>query len=158
MQDVLHERGASWKTTRRAKKALCEELIAINQRLLESILVGDWETYATLCDPSITAFEPEARGELVQGLDFHGFYFDQGGVSGPHNTTMASPHVRHAGRRRGRGLLRAADAADGRRRQGDDVEMRRDARVASHVRRLEARPFPSLDEQLSRAMHGARRV
>lgn len=79
------------------KSSLHDELLAISQRLLESILVGDWETYAALCDPSITAFEPEARGELVQGLDFHGFYFDQGGVSGPHNTTMAAPHVRMLG-------------------------------------------------------------
>jgi calcium/calmodulin-dependent protein kinase (CaM kinase) II len=79
------------------KNSLHDELLAISQRLLESILVGDWETYAALCDPSITAFEPEARGQLVQGLDFHGFYFDQGGVGGPHNTTMASPHVRLLG-------------------------------------------------------------
>ncbi len=79
------------------KKALCEELLAINQRLLESIMVGDWETYSSLCDPTITAFEPEACGALVEGLDFHGFYFDQGGTPGAHNTTMASPHVRFLG-------------------------------------------------------------
>jgi calcium/calmodulin-dependent protein kinase (CaM kinase) II len=80
-----------------AKKALADELLAMNQRLLESILVGDWETYSTLCDPTITAFEPESRGTLVEGLDFHGFYFDQGGVAGPHNTTIAAPHVRLLG-------------------------------------------------------------
>ena len=80
------------------ESAVIDELIQLNQRLLESIMVGDWDTYSKLCDPTISAFEPEARGQLVEGLDFHGFYFDRGGVHGPHNTTMASPHVRLLGR------------------------------------------------------------
>lgn len=71
-----------------------DELLSLNQRLLESVMVGDWETYRGLCDPTITAFEPETRGHLVEGLDFHGFYFDQPGGSPPFNVTMASPHVR----------------------------------------------------------------
>ena len=29
-----------------------------------------------LCDPNMTAFEPEAIGNLVEGLEFHKFYFD----------------------------------------------------------------------------------
>ena len=29
-----------------------------------------------LCDPHLTAFEPEALGNLVEGLEFHKFYFD----------------------------------------------------------------------------------
>lgn len=32
--------------------------------------------YRRLCDPNMTAFEPEAIGNLVEGLDFHKFYFD----------------------------------------------------------------------------------
>lgn len=76
-----------------AKKAIVDDLLALNQRLLESILVGDWETYSTFCDTALTAFEPESCGALVEGLDFHGFYFDQSGVAGPHNITMCSPHV-----------------------------------------------------------------
>jgi hypothetical protein len=79
------------------RRAVIDELLELNQRLLESIMVGDWDTYARLCDPEISCFEPESRGELVVGLDFHGFYFDRGGVPGPHNTTMASPHVRLLG-------------------------------------------------------------
>ena len=31
-----------------------------------------------LADPHITAFEPEARGHLVEGLEFHKFYFENG--------------------------------------------------------------------------------
>ena len=31
-----------------------------------------------ICDPHLTAFEPEALGNLVDGMDFHKFYFDNG--------------------------------------------------------------------------------
>lgn len=31
-----------------------------------------------ICDPHLTAFEPEALGNLVEGMDFHKFYFDNG--------------------------------------------------------------------------------
>jgi calcium/calmodulin-dependent protein kinase (CaM kinase) II len=74
-----------------------EELLRLNQRLLVSIAEGDWATYEELCDPSLSAFEPEALGQLVEGLEFHRFYFNLGGVQGPHNTTMASPKVRILG-------------------------------------------------------------
>ena len=90
------------------ESAAHKELLQLNQRLLDCIMVGDWETYTTLCDPTISAFEAEACGELVEGLDFHGFYFDPGGVKGPHNTTMTRPHVPHVGRGRGRGLPMSA--------------------------------------------------
>ena len=50
-----------------------EELLRLNQRLLESIATADWAAYEELCDPSLTAFEPEALGQLVEGLDFHRF-------------------------------------------------------------------------------------
>jgi hypothetical protein len=74
-----------------------QELLALNQRLLESIMSGDWATYAELCDPSLTAFEPEAVGQLVAGLEFHQFYFDLGAPKGPRHVTMASPQVRVMG-------------------------------------------------------------
>ena len=73
------------------------ELLRLNQQLLESIVTGDWNTYQKLCDPTLTCFEPEARGHLVEGLPFHRFYFDLGAASGQRNTTMASPHVRLMG-------------------------------------------------------------
>ena len=74
-----------------------EELLRLNQRLLDSIATADWATYEELCDPSLTAFEPEARGQLVEGLAFHRFYFNLGGVKGEQNTTMCSPRVRLMG-------------------------------------------------------------
>jgi calcium/calmodulin-dependent protein kinase (CaM kinase) II len=74
-----------------------DELLQLNQRLLDSISAADWGTYAELCEPSLTAFEPEAQGQLVEGLEFHRFYFSLGGVKGNHNTTMCSPRVRLLG-------------------------------------------------------------
>jgi calcium/calmodulin-dependent protein kinase (CaM kinase) II len=73
------------------------ELLHLTQRLLESIATGDWATYQDLCDPSLTAIEPEAHGQLVEGLAFHRFYFDLGGVRGRHHTTVTAPHVRVMG-------------------------------------------------------------
>ncbi|HVX10442.1 MAG TPA: DUF4440 domain-containing protein [Pirellulales bacterium] len=73
------------------------ELLALNQRLLESILAAEWQTYEELCDPSLTAFEPEGRGQLIVGMPFHRFYFDLGAASGPYHVTMASPDVRWLG-------------------------------------------------------------
>ncbi len=50
----------------------------MTEQLLEAINTGDFETYSKLCDPQITAFEPAALGNLVEGVDFHKFYFDNG--------------------------------------------------------------------------------
>jgi len=74
-----------------------QELLRLNQQLLDSITKADWKVYLELCDPSLTCFEPEARGHLVEGLDFHQFYFKLEGVQSVFNTTMASPHVRVMG-------------------------------------------------------------
>jgi hypothetical protein len=52
------------------------ELLELSKKLLNSIDSGDWATYASMCDATITCFEPEALGHLVEGLPFHKFYFD----------------------------------------------------------------------------------
>jgi calcium/calmodulin-dependent protein kinase (CaM kinase) II len=74
-----------------------DELLRLNQRLLDCITQGDWKTYEELCDPSLTCVEPEAPGQIVEGLTFHKFYFELGGVRGRHQTTMTAPHVRIVG-------------------------------------------------------------
>ncbi|RPI83285.1 MAG: DUF4440 domain-containing protein [Planctomycetaceae bacterium] len=72
-------------------------LVALNQKLLDSIAEGDWTTYTGLCDPTLTAIEPEALGHLVTGMEFHRFYFDRAaGGSKPRNT-ICDPHVRVMG-------------------------------------------------------------
>lgn len=76
-----------------------DAILNLNRSLLDSIVSGDWASYAELCDPTLTCFEPEARGHLVEGLEFHEFYFRGPTSSAPKivNTTMASPHVRMMG-------------------------------------------------------------
>jgi calcium/calmodulin-dependent protein kinase (CaM kinase) II len=74
------------------------ELIELTQHLLDSIATGDWEAYLRLCDPTLTAFEPEARGHLVSGMAFHKFYFELDNERPPPvHTTMSAPHVRMLG-------------------------------------------------------------
>ncbi len=76
-----------------------QELLNINQKLLESIVGGDWATYQSLCDASITCFEAESRGHLAVGMPFHKYYFDlPGSPQKPaKNVTMSQPHVRVMG-------------------------------------------------------------
>jgi ketosteroid isomerase-like protein len=73
------------------------ELIALNQQLLDAIAQGDWGTYSELCDLSLTAFEPEALGHLVAGLDFHAFYFKLAGGQVKPQNSMRDVHVRMMG-------------------------------------------------------------
>lgn len=77
---------------------MSQEIIDLTQRLLDSISGGDWQTYTELCDPSLTCFEPEAKGHLVGGMEFHKFYFDNRSEDAPRSTTtISSPHVRMIG-------------------------------------------------------------
>ena len=47
--------------------------------------------------PKMTAFEPEARGHLIEGMPFHQFYFQQEPARDRRQTTISSPHVRQLG-------------------------------------------------------------
>ncbi|XP_061490798.1 calcium/calmodulin-dependent protein kinase type II subunit gamma isoform X10 [Rhineura floridana] len=89
-----------------------QEIIKITEQLIEAINNGDFEAYTKICDPGLTSFEPEALGNLVEGMDFHKFYFENltpaqclsdkvtvpaGKVlsknSKPIHTTILNPHV-----------------------------------------------------------------
>ena len=59
------------------------QLLDLTRQLLTAIADRDWKTYSQLCDPSLTCFEPEAVGQMIEGMDFHKFYFDLQGGSGP---------------------------------------------------------------------------
>jgi calcium/calmodulin-dependent protein kinase (CaM kinase) II len=74
------------------------ELLSLSQRLLDAIAAGDWSTYASLCDESLSCFEPESRGQLVVGLKFHRFYFElPADAAIPRQATISQPHVRLLG-------------------------------------------------------------
>jgi ketosteroid isomerase-like protein len=79
-----------------------DTILDLTQKLLVCITRGDWETYRELCCPSLTCFEPEAMGNLVDGLDFHEYYFKLPSSSGaatpnPVQSTIVGPHVRIIG-------------------------------------------------------------
>lgn len=68
----------------------------MTEQLIEAINNGDFDAYTwddfwnvfiiyswsmfcrKICDPHLTAFEPESLGNLVEGMDFHKFYFENG--------------------------------------------------------------------------------
>ncbi len=71
-----------------------DEILRLTRELLDAIAAGDWDRYASLCEPDVTCFEPEARGDLVEGLDFHRFYFRERRPAGAGQTTLIAPRVR----------------------------------------------------------------
>ncbi|XP_070951226.1 calcium/calmodulin-dependent protein kinase type II subunit beta isoform X13 [Macaca nemestrina] len=72
-----------------------QEIIKTTEQLIEAVNNGDFEAYAKICDPGLTSFEPEALGNLVEGMDFHRFYFENllAKNSKPIHTTILNPHV-----------------------------------------------------------------
>ncbi|XP_046845431.1 calcium/calmodulin-dependent protein kinase type II subunit alpha-like isoform X1 [Xenia sp. Carnegie-2017] len=87
-QTVIEETDAS-------KGDVEQEIIKLTQKMLTSTTTGDFETYSKLCDFSMTCFEPETKGNLVQGLEFHKFYLEnvQSKRTTPINTTLLTPFV-----------------------------------------------------------------
>ncbi|XP_071646762.1 calcium/calmodulin-dependent protein kinase II isoform X8 [Temnothorax longispinosus] len=99
--NVSHQANGSnesiaWRRQDSSSTARRQEIIKMTEQLIESINTGDFEAYTKICDPHLTAFEPEALGNLVEGMDFHKFYFDNA-VLGKNckavNTTILNPHV-----------------------------------------------------------------
>eukprot|EP00923_Selenidium_pygospionis_P043969 GHVN01075888.1.p1 GENE.GHVN01075888.1~~GHVN01075888.1.p1 ORF type:complete len:180 (-),score=7.66 GHVN01075888.1:661-1200(-) len=98
-------------------RARAEFLVQRNQRLLDSIVNLDYETYDSLCADDMSCMEPESNQNLVVGKGFHKYYFDVFGGSGgepmtPSNNssdnrneaptthtkvTMVQPHVQWIG-------------------------------------------------------------
>uniref|UniRef100_A0A671KZB5 calcium/calmodulin-dependent protein kinase n=1 Tax=Sinocyclocheilus anshuiensis TaxID=1608454 RepID=A0A671KZB5_9TELE len=72
-----------------------QEIIKVTELLIEAINNGDFEAYTKICDPGLTSFEPEALGNLVEGTDFHRFYFENSLSKGrkPIHTILLNPHV-----------------------------------------------------------------
>ena len=81
-----------------ASSAVEAELLEVSRQLLAAVAAGDWQAYRQLVTDDLTCFEPEARGQLVEGLPFHEFYFrlpaDPAKPARPVQNTIASPVVR----------------------------------------------------------------
>ncbi|XP_043210898.1 calcium/calmodulin-dependent protein kinase type II alpha chain-like isoform X28 [Amphibalanus amphitrite] len=78
------------------EEARKQEIVKLTEQLVEAITVGDYEAYTKLCDPHLTSFEPEALSNLVEGMEFHKFYFDNavlGKFRKAINTTILNPNV-----------------------------------------------------------------
>mmetsp|Transcript_12085 Transcript_12085/g.13859 ORF Transcript_12085/g.13859 Transcript_12085/m.13859 type:complete len:143 (-) Transcript_12085:44-472(-) len=74
-----------------------------NQKLLNSIAECDFDSYKQLCSVDMTCFEPESSGMLIEGIEFHKYYFDLYNGSSTktkpssfnrYNISMSNPHVR----------------------------------------------------------------
>ncbi|XP_056156740.1 calcium/calmodulin-dependent protein kinase type II subunit delta isoform X1 [Lampris incognitus] len=76
-------------------KARKQEIIKVTEHLIEAINNGDLDAYMEICDPGLTSFEPEALGNLVEGTDFHRFYFENALSKSKHpiHTILLNPHV-----------------------------------------------------------------
>ena len=72
-------------------------LLSLSQDLLDSIDQRNWERYTELCDASLTAFEPEAVGHLVEGMPFHEYYLSPGPDDLSRQSTISCPHFRMMG-------------------------------------------------------------
>nr|XP_051709013.1 calcium/calmodulin-dependent protein kinase type II subunit beta isoform X13 [Oryctolagus cuniculus] len=95
--DGIKESSDSTNTTIEDEdaKARKQEIIKTTEQLIEAVNNGDFEAYVKICDPGLTSFEPEALGNLVEGMDFHRFYFENllAKNSKPIHTTILNPHV-----------------------------------------------------------------
>jgi len=73
---------------------MTREIIGATEQLLQAINARDFATYKKMCDTDLTTFEPEALENLVEGLQFHKFYFDNcGPVRGSYNVSIINPRV-----------------------------------------------------------------
>lgn len=77
-------------------------ILELNQALLESVVRGDWNTYADVCSDDLSCFEAETNGVLAEGLPFHRYYFELGSgtaseTPSPVQVSMARPHLRWLG-------------------------------------------------------------
>ncbi|XP_043958871.1 calcium/calmodulin-dependent protein kinase type II subunit gamma isoform X1 [Gambusia affinis] len=87
--------GSTVATNSNTKLTRKQEIIKITEQLIEAINNGDFDAYTRICDPGLTSFEPEALGNLVEGMDFHKFYFENllSKNNKPVHTTLLNPHV-----------------------------------------------------------------
>uniref|UniRef100_A0A667ZC37 calcium/calmodulin-dependent protein kinase n=1 Tax=Myripristis murdjan TaxID=586833 RepID=A0A667ZC37_9TELE len=92
---TAHEKDGRYELLQVGNSTRKQEIIKVTEQLIEAINNGDFEAYTKICDPGLTSFEPEALGNLVEGTDFHRFYFENALSKGkqPIHTILLNPHV-----------------------------------------------------------------
>merc|ERR1712142_808062 len=61
-----------------APAATADDVITVTETLIDAIGRGDYDTWKRMTSHDLTAFEPESQGCLVEGREFHKYYFDLG--------------------------------------------------------------------------------
>lgn len=71
------------------------EIVKLTETLVNAVANNDFATYTSMVDPNVTCFEPETCGDMVEGLEFHKFFFDQVMAKCSKTTlvTVVRPHV-----------------------------------------------------------------
>jgi len=71
---LLYEQLFCTKNIAAARKM---EIIKTTECVLNALNQGDYESYARLCDPHMSSFEPETLGQLVDNMQFRRLCLDQ---------------------------------------------------------------------------------
>jgi len=61
-----------------APAATADDVITVTETLIDAIGRGDYDTWKKMTSHDLTCFEPESQGCLVEGREFHKYYFDLG--------------------------------------------------------------------------------
>jgi len=71
-----------------------EEVLKTLKTLVESIPIGDLDTYKKLTHESLTCFEPESNSYMIEGLPFHEFFMNRPEKNAEFHTELINPVVR----------------------------------------------------------------
>jgi len=66
------------QSTSGAPAASADDVITVTETLIDAIGRGDYDTWKKMTSHDLTCFEPESQGCLVEGREFHKYYFDLG--------------------------------------------------------------------------------
>ncbi|ESO12436.1 hypothetical protein HELRODRAFT_155569 [Helobdella robusta] len=82
-------------TTMLATCNFSRAIIKLTEKITSAMITGDYDLFTRLADPQMTCFLPESSGNLIEGVSFHKFYFDNVDqrINKPANTYILNPHV-----------------------------------------------------------------
>lgn len=77
------------------RSARAMDIIKLTEKITSAMLTGDYDLFVRLTEPQLTCFLPEAGGNLIEGVSFHKFYFDNVDqrLGKPASTYILNPHV-----------------------------------------------------------------